>query len=78
MISSMAAVAVALRATRTLRARLRGTPAWQSSEAATVPLLCQEARTLLVAECRKVVKGESARSRSGGFYEAPYCFSIGS
>ena len=31
------------------------------SEAATVPLLCQEACNLLVAECRKVVKGESAR-----------------
>jgi sirohydrochlorin cobaltochelatase len=27
---------------------------------ATVPLLCQEACNLLVAECRKVVKGESA------------------
>ena len=31
-----------------------------SSEAATVPLLCQEACNLLVAECRKVVKAESA------------------
>jgi sirohydrochlorin cobaltochelatase len=30
------------------------------SEAATVPLFCQEACNLLVAECRKVVKGESA------------------
>jgi sirohydrochlorin cobaltochelatase len=30
------------------------------SEAATAPLLCQEACNLLVAECRKVVKGESA------------------
>ena len=30
------------------------------SEAATVPLLCQEACNLLVAECRKVVKGEKA------------------
>ena len=28
------------------------------SEAATVPLLCQEAWNLLIAECRKVVKGE--------------------
>jgi sirohydrochlorin cobaltochelatase len=28
------------------------------SEAATFPLLCQEACNLLVAECRKVVKGE--------------------
>jgi DR2241 stabilising domain/4Fe-4S iron-sulfur cluster binding domain len=28
---------------------------------ATVPLLCQEACNLLVAECRKVVKGEPAR-----------------
>ncbi|MGE5212620.1 MAG: DR2241 family protein [Nitrospirota bacterium] len=31
-----------------------------SSEAATVPLLCQEACNLLVAQCRKVVKGEKA------------------
>jgi sirohydrochlorin cobaltochelatase len=30
------------------------------SEAATVPLLCQEACNLLVAECRKVVKAERA------------------
>ena len=30
------------------------------SEAATVPLFCQEACNLLVAECRKMVKGESA------------------
>jgi sirohydrochlorin cobaltochelatase len=30
------------------------------SEAATVPLLCQEPCNLLVAECRKVVKGEGA------------------
>jgi sirohydrochlorin cobaltochelatase len=30
------------------------------SEAATVPLLCQEACNLLVAECRKVVKGENS------------------
>jgi sirohydrochlorin cobaltochelatase len=29
------------------------------SEAATVPLLCQEACNLLIAECRKVVKGEN-------------------
>ena len=29
------------------------------SEAATVPLFCQEACNLLVAECRKVVKAES-------------------
>jgi DR2241 stabilising domain/4Fe-4S iron-sulfur cluster binding domain len=39
-------------------------PSWHSgaagSEAATVPLLCQEACNLLVAECRKVVKGENA------------------
>jgi sirohydrochlorin cobaltochelatase len=28
------------------------------SEAATVPLLCQEACNLLIAECRRVVKGE--------------------
>jgi sirohydrochlorin cobaltochelatase len=33
----------------------------RSTPAATVPLLCQEACNLLVAECRKVVKGESAR-----------------
>ena len=32
----------------------------RSSEAATVPLLCQEACNLLIAECRKVAKGESA------------------
>jgi hypothetical protein len=30
------------------------------SEAATVPLFCQEPCNLLIAECRKVVKGESA------------------
>jgi len=30
------------------------------SEAATVPLLCQEACNLLVAECRKIVKGDNA------------------
>lgn len=30
------------------------------SEAAAIPLLCQETCNLLVAECRKVVKGESA------------------
>jgi sirohydrochlorin cobaltochelatase len=32
-------------------------------EVATVPLLCQEACNLLVAECRKVVKSESPRLR---------------
>ena len=31
-----------------------------AAAAATVPLLCQEACNLLVAECRKVVKGENA------------------
>lgn len=31
-----------------------------SAPPATVPLLCQEACNLLVAECRKMVKGESA------------------
>jgi len=31
-----------------------------STPPATVPLLCQEACSLLVAECRKMVKGESA------------------
>jgi hypothetical protein len=31
------------------------------SEAAIIPLLCQEECNLLVAECRKVVKGENAR-----------------
>lgn len=30
------------------------------SEAATVPLLCQEACNLLIGECRKVVKGDDA------------------
>ena len=30
------------------------------SETATIPLLCQEACNLLVAECRKVVKAETA------------------
>jgi sirohydrochlorin cobaltochelatase len=33
----------------------------QHSLPATIPLLCQEACNLLVAECRKVVKGETAR-----------------
>jgi sirohydrochlorin cobaltochelatase len=32
----------------------------ESPTSATVPLLCQEACNLLVAECRRVVKGESA------------------
>jgi sirohydrochlorin cobaltochelatase len=32
----------------------------RSTPAATIPLLCQEACNLLVAECRKVVKGENA------------------
>jgi sirohydrochlorin cobaltochelatase len=32
----------------------------ESPPPATVPLLCQEACNLLVAECRKMVKGESA------------------
>jgi len=32
----------------------------ESSTPATVPLFCQEACNLLVAECRKVAKGESA------------------
>lgn len=32
--------------------------ALRSATAATIPLLCQEACNLLVAECRKVVKGE--------------------
>ena len=45
-------------------ARASHPPSWHSgaagSEAATVPLLCQEACNLLVAECRKVVKGEKA------------------
>jgi hypothetical protein len=35
----------------------RSTPA-ATTTPATVPLLCQEACNLLVAECRKVVKGE--------------------
>ena len=38
----------------------RSAPSLQSSVAAAVPLLCQEACNLLVAECRKVVKAESA------------------
>jgi len=33
----------------------------QPATVATVPLLCQEACNLLVAECRKVVKAESAK-----------------
>src|SRR5204862_1169932 len=33
----------------------------QQATVATVPLLCQEACNLLVAECRKVVKAESAK-----------------
>ena len=45
-------------------ARASHPPSWHSgvagSEAATVPLFCQEACNLLIAECRKVVKGESA------------------
>jgi sirohydrochlorin cobaltochelatase len=45
-------------------ARSSHPPSWHSgvagSEAATVPLLCQEACNLLVAECRKVVKAETA------------------
>ena len=40
--------------------RLAGDVRASHSEAATVPLLCQEPCNLLVAECRKVVKGESA------------------
>jgi sirohydrochlorin cobaltochelatase len=32
----------------------------ESPTPATVPLLCQEACNLLIAECRKIVKGESA------------------
>ena len=39
--------------------RPRGDACASYSEAATVPLLCQEACNLLVAECRKVVKSES-------------------
>ena len=40
------------------RRSLDNTPA-SHSETATVPLLCQEACNLLVAACRKVVKGEN-------------------
>jgi hypothetical protein len=36
--------------------RTAGDACASNSEAATVPLLCQEACNLLVAECRKVVK----------------------
>jgi sirohydrochlorin cobaltochelatase len=42
------------------RRRPAGDARASHSEAATVPLLCQEACNLLVAECRKVVKAESA------------------
>jgi sirohydrochlorin cobaltochelatase len=38
--------------------RLAGDARASHSEAATVPLLCQEACNLLVAECRRVVKAE--------------------
>jgi sirohydrochlorin cobaltochelatase len=38
--------------------RPAGHPPASHGEAATVPLLCQEACNLLIAECRKVVKGE--------------------
>ena len=45
-------------------ARASHPPLWHSgvagSEVTTVPLLCQEACNLLVAECRKLVKAESA------------------
>jgi sirohydrochlorin cobaltochelatase len=44
----------------TCRRRPEGDARASRSEAATVPLLCQEACNLLVAECRKVVKGENA------------------
>jgi sirohydrochlorin cobaltochelatase len=40
-------------------AKPRSTPA-ATMRTATIPLLCQEACNLLVAECRKVVKGENA------------------
>jgi hypothetical protein len=40
--------------------RLAGDARASHSEAATVPLFCQEPCNLLIAECRKVVKGESA------------------
>ena len=38
----------------------RGRRSRRQRQPATVPLLCQEACNLLVTECRKVVKGESA------------------
>ena len=44
---------------RDVRTALRAVPT-NHALPATVPLLCQEACNLLVAECRKVVKGESA------------------
>ena len=44
----------------TCRRRPEGDARASRSEAATVPLFCQEACNLLVAECRKVVKGENA------------------
>src|SRR5262249_4922031 len=40
--------------------RPAGEPRSSHSEAALVPLLCQEACNLLVAECRKIVKGENS------------------
>jgi hypothetical protein len=42
------------------RRRPAGDARASHSEAATVPMLCQEACNLLIAECRKVVKGQPA------------------
>ena len=46
--------------TRPCSHRPAGDARTSNSEAAKVPLLCQEACNLLIAECRKVVKDESA------------------
>jgi sirohydrochlorin cobaltochelatase len=40
------------------QAKALGRPGSSTPATATIPLLCQEACNLLVAECRKVVKGE--------------------
>jgi hypothetical protein len=49
-----------------------------SSTPATVPLLCQEACNLLVAECRKVVKGEKTNKLKGGTVAAATPRRVGS
>jgi sirohydrochlorin cobaltochelatase len=44
------------------QAEALGGPGSPTPATAAIPLLCQEACNLLVAECRKIVKGESSRS----------------